>query len=235
MNYEISIFPNIILIIISLGISYFGYFLVIVIDDIKLKNYYFYYLIYNLILFTLAHFEFFSNEEFPPRMVLVLFPLLICIVYLIKLKSERLNNLYSYAPYILVLIHSFRILMEYILILFYQDGVIPIELTLHGRNFDIVIGLLSIPTAYLLYKKHRYSIIIGNLFNLLGLLALLNILSIAIPSAPSPFRMDEVYAVNYFPTYFPGITVIFVVPMAIYFHILSLKQLKGLTLFKNHF
>lgn len=232
MNFEISIFPNLILIIISLGISFFTYYILKFNTDKKLKKYFTLYLIYNIIIFILAHFGFFANEEFPPRMILIFIPLIIAIIYLARLKKEKVDMLEGIEFYLLILFQSFRIIMEFILVMFYNDGVIPHQLTLHGRNFDIVIGILSIPIAFTLYKKHKYSILFGKIFNILGLIALVNIITIAIPSAPSPFRNSELYSMNYFPTYFPGILVIYIVPMAIFYHILSLKQL---TLFKNHF
>ena len=103
-----------------------------------------------------------------------------------------------------------------------MEGIIPVELSLQGRNFDLWIGVLAVPTGYLFLIKHKLANKAAVVFNWLGLLSLANIFSIVVPSMPSPFR---VYNMLYLPTYFPGILIVFLASAAIYLHILSLKQL----------
>jgi hypothetical protein len=97
-----------------------------------------------------------------------------------------------------------------------------VELSLHGRNYDLWIGVLALPAGYLFLRKHSVARKTGIAFNIIGLLSLVNIFSIAVPSMPSSFR---VYDMLYLPTYFPGILIVFLASAAIFVHILSLRQL----------
>jgi hypothetical protein len=159
----------------------------------------------------------------PPRFLLIFLPLGL-IIFLVTRASVNgsLGFVRYLPPGVLAGVHLYRLFIEIIFVRFANEGIIPVELSIHGRNYDMVIGILALPVAWLLWKKHPISSPVCFAFNVLGLLSLLNIFTIAVPSMPSPFR---VYAMNYLPTYFPGILIVFLVTAAICLHILSLKQL----------
>lgn len=178
---------------------------------------------YFLLLCVLASGGFFLKQTMPPRFVLIFLPMLLSIVFLTTAKTNKtLQFLARVPPSALILVQSFRILVEVLFLQFLKEKLIPEELSFHGRNYDLLIGVLALPVGYLYLKKYNFARKAGIAFNILGLLSLINIFSIVIFSLPSPFR---IYNTLYLPTYFPGVMIVFLVSQAIYLHILSLKQL----------
>jgi hypothetical protein len=82
---------------------------------------------------------------------------------------------------------AFRFPLELLLHRLYLEGVIPVQMTYVGRNFDILTGLLAL--VLLAWAKAgkppRWAILA---FNLIGLALLINIVAIALMSAPTPLR-----------------------------------------------
>lgn len=81
----------------------------------------------------------------------------------------------------------FRLPLELVLHQWYMEGVLPVQMTYSGHNFDILTGVLAALLAPLIY--------LGKLsrraawgFNLVGLGLLLNVASIAVRSSPIPLR-----------------------------------------------
>ncbi len=180
------------------------------------------YFLYLILICFLASSGFFSVATNPPRMLLGFIPVIITAIIILRANaSKSLSLLQFISPWLFIAVQSFRIIVEFILAALYKEKLVPVELTYHGRNFDIAIGLLAIPAAFIVYKKYAFAKMASSVFNTLGLISLINILTIAIPSVPSAFR---IYEMNYLPTYFPGILILFLMPMAIYFHLLSIRQ-----------
>jgi hypothetical protein len=178
---------------------------------------------YFAFLCMLAGGGFFLVQTAPPRPLLIFLPLFLSIVLLSTAKANgALHFLPAIPPAALIVIQSFRILVELLFLQFLKEGLLPEELSFHGRNYDLLIGVLALPVAYLFWRKHAFARKAGIAFNILGLLSLVNIFTIVIPSLPSSFR---VYDPLYLPMYFPGVMIVFAASLAIYLHILSLKQL----------
>lgn len=171
----------------------------------------------------LAANHFFATITMPPRFLLIILPLMAVVVTLSRASLHHsLRFLQFVPPFLLVGVQAYRLAIELVFVQFAHEKIIPLELSLLGRNYDLWIGVLAIPVAWLLRRQHRWAPKAAIIFNVLGLLSLLNILSIVIPSVPSAFR---VYDMLYLPTYFPGILIVFLASAAIFLHILSLRQL----------
>ena len=120
----------------------------------------------------------------------------------------------------------FRVPLEWWLHRVYQEGVIPVQMTYSGRNFDIITGLLAI--ALLFWAR------VGRLprwaiwgFNLLGLALLINIVTIALLSAPLPFRKFMNEPANTFIAYWPYVWLpTFLVQAALFGHLLVFRWLR---------
>jgi hypothetical protein len=179
--------------------------------------------IYFLALCVLAGSGFFSVITMPPRFLLIFLPILLIVVLLSRAKMNGALQFLSFIPPVFLIgIQAMRILIEVLFLQFVNEKLIPVELSFHGRNYDLLIGVLAIPVSLLFIRKHPLARKAGLVFNVLGLLSLVNIFSIAIPSLPSTFR---VYDTLYLPTYFPGILIVFLASSAVYLHVLSLRQL----------
>ena len=89
--------------------------------------------------------------------------------------------------YALVGFQVFRLPLEFVLHEWYMQGVLPVQMTYAGRNYDIVTGFLALGLAPLLAlgKLSRRS---AWAFNLIGSALLLNVVQIAIRSSPVPLR-----------------------------------------------
>jgi hypothetical protein len=121
---------------------------------------------------------------------------------------------------------SFRVLMELILWLAFLDNIIPIQMTFEGLNYDILVGLTAPVVAYFCFTRKIWPRSVAIVWNFFGLGLLLNIVVISVLSAPVPFRMFMNEPANTFVAGVPFVWLpAFVVPMAYWMHILSIKQL----------
>jgi hypothetical protein len=87
----------------------------------------------------------------------------------------------------LVGMQGFRLLVELLLHRAYSEGLMPVQMTYVGRNFDIVTGVTAVAVA-LWAKIGRPSRWVVLAWNLLGTGLLLNILVVALLSSPLPIR-----------------------------------------------
>lgn len=88
----------------------------------------------------------------------------------------------------LVGFHAFRLPLELVLHRWYIEGVIPVQMTYVGRNFDIVTGVLALVVGLVLWQRGPSRPLVW-LFNLVGSALLATVATIAALSTPLPFRM----------------------------------------------
>lgn len=87
----------------------------------------------------------------------------------------------------LVGFQAFRLPLELVLHGWYEQGVLPVQMTYRGHNFDIVTGVLAVVVSIgswrgLLPRAAAWA------FNLIGLGLLAAVVRIAVLSSPVPFR-----------------------------------------------
>lgn len=103
--------------------------------------------------------------------------------------------------WILVGVQAFRLPLELAMHALYERGIMPVQMSYSGRNFDILTGLTALVVAALLKRGW-----VGNkivlLWNVLGLMLLVNVVTIALLSTPR-FRYFGDTALNVFVTYPP--------------------------------
>ncbi len=87
----------------------------------------------------------------------------------------------------LILFQAFRIPVELWLHRLYEEGVVPVQMTYSGRNFDIISGILALVLGVWALKSRPPRRAIW-LFNIAGLMLLINIVTIAVMSTPTPLR-----------------------------------------------
>jgi hypothetical protein len=88
----------------------------------------------------------------------------------------------------LVGFQAFRLPLELVLHRFYDEGVIPVQMTYSGANFDIVTGVLAVVCGLGLWRGEagRWAVWA---FNFVGLGLLGAVVRIAVLSAPTPMRV----------------------------------------------
>lgn len=157
---------------------------------------------------------FFSDfSHLPPRILIALLAPLPFVLFI---------SLPAVHPKWLIYGQSFRILVEIGLFILVRKGLIPIQMSFEGLNFDILTGLFAIPVGYYCFVKKTWPAFIIPLYNIIGLLLLITIVAISALSLPSPFRQfPETTLLARFPfIYLPG----FLVPLAYTLHIFSLRK-----------
>jgi hypothetical protein len=183
-------------------------------------------LIWIGLLTFLSYKGFFADfSKLPPRPVFaILIPLPFVLLIVFSKKGTQL--LRSIPPQWLVLMQSFRIFVELLMWFAFLDGMLPVQMSFEGRNFDVITGVLALPVGWLLARKKNYASKLAIAFNIAGILLLLNILVIAVLSMPTPFRYFMNEPSNVLVAQFPFILLPGVlVPIAYSLHIFSLRQL----------
>lgn len=126
---------------------------------------------------------------------------------------------------VLVGFQGFRIPVELLLARGHGEGLVPIQMTWHGMNFDVLTGVLALLIAALsrLGPVPRWLVAAWNLigFGLLG-----NVVGIALLSAPTPMRVFWDEPANVWITRFPFVWLpAFLVPIALVGHLIVLRWL----------
>lgn len=181
--------------------------------------------LWALVVGLLAHGGFFSNfTVLPPRL---LFALVLPAVALAAalIGSETFRQAIRSIPIAwLLYLQVFRVVVELILWRGYKLGLIPVQMTFDGRNFDILAGLTAPLAGWLWQRTHHRLAAVA--WNLAGLALLANIVVVAILSMPTPLRVFTEGPANTLLTQFPFIYLpAILVPVAYTAHILSLLQL----------
>jgi hypothetical protein len=161
-------------------------------------------------------------DVLPPRIMLAL---VACIIFTIILaSSKRFGQLLRTAPAAwLIWPQVFRIAVEIVLWLNYENGDTPIQMTFEGLNFDILAGISAPIIAWLAYGQGRRRHGLALVWNFVGLALLLNILTIAVLSTPA---LDVMQPNNTFIGYFPFVLLPgFVAPYALMLHVISIRQI----------
>ncbi len=127
-----------------------------------------------------------------------------------------------------VYFQSFRILVELLLLYTFREGIIPISATFEGLNFDILMGISAIPMGYFVFRKKEFNLILAKAWNILGIGMILFVALIIGTSLyfPALWGNNPVLINGEF-MLFPYVLVpVLLAPMAIFMHIVSLRQLK---------
>lgn len=118
---------------------------------------------------------------------------------------------------------AFRIPLEVMLFSLAGRGLLPVEMTFAGDNFDIITGLLALPLWWKLRQltAPRWALY---LWNGIGLLLLLGVVTLAILSFPQPFAWFT--PENQLVAFFPWVWIpTFLGPLALLGHLLLFRKL----------
>lgn len=169
---------------------------------------------------------FLENNTTPPRMLFLILPSIILIVYTffssrVKKFIDGLNHQY------LTQLHVVRVGVEVVMFWLFIKRVVPESMTFEGRNFDIVSGITAPFVAYFAYTKKQLARKWVVLWNLLCLMLVLQVVVTGILSVPSPIQVWSAnqpnIAVLYFPyVWLPGI----IAPMVVFAHLVVLLKPK---------
>jgi hypothetical protein len=158
----------------------------------------------------------------PPRMFLVVF-VGIALTLTVALGALGRRAIETLPLWGIVGLQAFRFPLELLLHRAYDEGVMPIQMSFSGLNFDIVSGVTALVVAFLLYRN-RLPVWAIHLWNALGFGLLLNIVTVAILSFPTPFRQFHNAPANTWVTHAPFVWLPAVLVMtALLGHVLVLR------------
>lgn len=167
----------------------------------------------------------------PPRFpILLVIPfLLFCIFFYVKNR----NNAYiqSIPLHWTAFYQTFRVAVEFLILYTFLKGIMPVEATFEGYNFDIVMGISALPIGFLIYKTGRKYKTLLRIWNIVGILMVLFVAVIVATSFyqpqiwgyTEPSVKIEFMQLPYL--LLPG----FLAPSAIFIHLISLIQLNKKT------
>ncbi len=162
----------------------------------------------------------------PPRLMLAVLPALVAAALLARsgAAGQMLARVPAWQP---VALQAFRLPLEGLLFWGFASGVVPVQMTFEGLNFDVLTGLSAPLVAYGLFRR-RLPLGAAVAFNALGIGLLFTVLTIAILSAPGPLRVFTNEPANTVAATFPFVwTPVFLIPVAFFLHLVSLRQLLG--------
>jgi len=139
-------------------------------------------------------------ERRPPPFAFLIVGIVLVACTLVFSRVGR--HLAAWAPlWALVAVQSFRLPLELAMHSMYERGIMPVEMTYTGRNFDIVTGATALVVAALVVMGIGGRRLVAA-WNLLGLALLLNVVIVAILATPvfSYFGSEHL---NTFVTYVP--------------------------------
>lgn len=127
---------------------------------------------------------------------------------------------------VVVVLQAFRIGVELLLHRLYLEGVVPVQMTYAGRNFDVVSGVTGLLLGVWLLRGRPVAGVVVLGWNVLGLGLLINIVTVAVLSTPVPFRVFTEGPPNLVPSTFPLVLLpSFLVQVAFGSHLLVFRQL----------
>lgn len=122
----------------------------------------------------------------------------------------------------LVALQSFRLPLELLMHRAYDEGVMPVQMSYSGLNFDIVTGASAIVVAFFARKR---GVVLA--WNIMGTLLLINIVTIAMLSTPIPLRVFHNEPANVWIAHAPFVWLpSFFVPVAVAGHVAILRKLR---------
>lgn len=129
---------------------------------------------------------------------------------------------------LLVLVQAFRLPLELLMHGASAEGLMPIQMSFSGRNFDIVTGTTALLLGVAMTAwRGRVPPWLVAAWNVLGTLLLANVLVIAILSAPTPLRVFMNEPANVWITHAPWVWLATVfVPAAIAGHVVIFRKLR---------
>jgi hypothetical protein len=163
----------------------------------------------------------------PALPIAIILPLLVGLPLL--LRSRRIATILdAMPPYWLVGLQVYRIFGGIFLVAWVRGDLAGV-FALPAGTGDTLVGLLALPTAYLLYLAPRENRQRAIAWNILGIVDLVTAITIGFLSTPGPWQLIVQNPPNTLITTYPTVMIpAFAVPLSLMLHALSLRQLARL-------
>lgn len=175
---------------------------------------------------TLAYQGWLDSPHFPPRVLLVLAPLVLYTIWLTRSRGP-LPLVRALTLRQMVGLQAFRVPVELFLDSLWRAGLLPEGMTWHGHNYDIVTGVSAV-ALYLAWDRIPQVAAVAKAWNYMGLALLAQVAVTGILSAPGPQHVLNRETPNLAVISFPYVLIasLFVVS-ALTLHVLALRKIRN--------
>jgi hypothetical protein len=166
---------------------------------------------------------FLADTSGPPRLFLFVLPAFATVITL-GLTSFGFYALENESASVLVGVQVVRVVIEILLWQLHGLGLVPVQMTFEGRNFDVLIGAAAPVVAALVAQEriNPWGVIV---WNAVGLLSLLNIVVVSALSVPGPMQVFTAEPGNRIVLSVPWVWLpAIIVPSVIFIHVVSIRQ-----------
>jgi hypothetical protein len=171
----------------------------------------------------------FSVATLPPRIPLFLVaPVFIVMIYFCSSKKYR-PIVDAMPDNWLVYLQSFRIFVELLLWGSFLQGVLPKSVTFEGYNYEIVIGITALLVGFFGYTRKLLPKPVILLWHIAGLTTLAVVVFLFISHAYFPEKWEDSaqFSMTAFGSFPYTLLAGFLMPMAVFMHILSIIKLQN--------
>lgn len=182
---------------------------------------------WQLYIFAVASSGALENFDFPPRFVLFLIGPAFLFTGIFIYKNRNYTWIQDIPLQWLIYYQTFRIAVEVLLTLTASAGILHSNVTIQGFNYDMIFAFTAPFVAFFLFQKKPYKRKIIIFWNYLGLTVIASIIFLFITTIYAPHIYgDETNLIStdfgkYPYVLIPG----FLMPSAVFIHILSIVQL----------
>ena len=185
---------------------------------------------WHVYIFLMSRSGIFTDLSFPPKFALFLILPAFLFTGLFILRHRKKKWIQSIPPHWLIFYQSFRVLIESLFVWSVAKNILHPNVTIEGYNYDMIFGLTALFLGGLYWKNpHKWTKVV-RAWNILGLVVIAGIIFLFMTTIYVP----EMYGPNVepFPTAFTGYPYVlvagFLMPSAVFIHVLSHFQLKTL-------
>lgn len=184
--------------------------------------------LWQVYIFIMAKSGLLENYDFPPRFALFLILPAFIFTGIFAYRNRNNKWLQAIPESWLLYFQSFRIIVESIFVATVAQGLLHKEVTIEGYNFDMVYAFTVPVVAYLVFYKKALPKKVAVFWNYLGLAVIASIIFLFMTSIYAP----ELYGATepmmpLAATRYPYVLIAgFLMPAAVFMHVLSIIQLR---------
>ncbi len=183
-------------------------------------------LLWNLYIFVLDGTGLLQTFELPPRFVFFMILPAFLFTGIFIYRNQKSDWLQHIPKSWLIFIQSFRIAVETLFVFSVTAGILHPNVTIEGYNFDMILGLTA-PLVGFLFLKKLISERVLVIWNYLGLLILASVIFVFMTTifVPGIYGFESTPMPLEFTRYPYTLVAGFLMPVAVFVHILSIVQL----------
>jgi hypothetical protein len=178
-------------------------------------------------IFALGQTDILSSFELLPRFVIFLIAPAFLFTGIFIFTNRNNTWLHHIPKSWLVYLQSFRILVETLFVVSVAEGVLHPNVTIEGYNFDMILGFTAPTVAFLAFGKKLISEKMVVAWNYLGLLVLASVIFVFLTTVffPGLYGSENNLMPMEFTKYPYTLVAGFLMPVAVFIHVLSIMQL----------